>query len=118
MTLHEMIGVAAGGAAGGGMGGLGLWMLKRWMVHTDKRFDRLQAAIQKLAEEASKLHTAVAVSHERQSNLTGRLDQLAKSVETTHKDVGQLAASIQKLWLVLKSKDMVPKRFSDEAIEG
>lgn len=96
--------------------GFALWMLKRWMKTVDKRLDKVEETMQSWAKEAGRLHTSVAVAQERQSHLTGRLDQIATSINTTHKDVNSLASSVTKLWEVLKSNDLVPKRFSDDAI--
>lgn len=116
MNIEEILMGIGGGATGAGA--LGVWLFKRWIQRTDERIDKLQRTVERFAKAAGELNTSIAVAQERQSHLTGRIDQLAKSVESTSANVGTLHASIQKMWMVLKSKDLVPKRFSDEAIEG
>lgn len=117
MSIEELIQTALG--AGGGAvstGGFALWLARRWVQKMEERLDRMEASISKLADAVSDMKTTVAVSSERQGNLTGRIDQLHHSIDTTHKDVGRITGSIERLWLILKSKDLVPKRFSDEAL--
>ena len=117
MTLNELMQIGSGAGGGAVTTGVVSWyFFKKWMDRVDERFKAIEAAINKLAENANKLNTSIAVAQERQSNLTGRMDQMQRSIENTHKDIGKLAASVNKLWMTLKSANLAPIRDSDNAI--
>ena len=78
------------------------FFIVRWM-------DRVERAINTLSEKYSRAQV-------RDAELTGSIDSLQKSVNQTHKDVGLLAASVQKVWDIMIGSGMAGERPSDKML--
>jgi len=106
-SSFKIIMTAIGSASS--VGGLtAMWWFKRWITKVDSRFDNIEKHIQQLV-------VTDAVSKEQKSNFDGSLSQIQKCLNETTKDVGQLTASIQKVWQVIEGipKIGVKARISD-----
>lgn len=110
--IDELLKAALGGAAGGTLTTTGVivLVLRRWVGKVEGRID-------KLTEAQTAQLTINALMQERQSNLMGAMEILRKSNEATAKTVATLAASVQKMWLVMQAKGVVDPRHSDVVLK-